>query len=103
MKYGSFFFFFYDPDVDFYVNHARLDKIDTAVHQHQKAQLIYAEGGIVHVFVNERHWYLPARCYMLIPANCPHSILSYSKNISIFSFYFKVKAKESMIYDQANT
>lgn len=77
---------------DFYVHHMHLDLIETPVHQHKKGQLLYAEGGIVHVFVHEKHWYLPARCFMWIPPNTDHSILTYSRSGDLYNFYFKEDA-----------
>lgn len=91
-----------DPSQHFYTHHVHLDKIETGVHQHRKAQLIYAEGGIVHIFINERHWYLPARCYMWIPAEHDHAILSYSKNVDLYNFYFHVDPEEAKFYSMTN-
>lgn len=90
------------PTVDFYIQNVHVDIVETAVHQHKKSQLLYAEGGIVHVFINDRHWYLPARCFMWIPANTPHSILTYSKSSSLYNFYFKTCTKEDSFYNETN-
>jgi AraC-like DNA-binding protein len=60
----------------------------------KKARLIYAEGGVLHVFTAGNHWYLPGRCYMWIPPNTPHSIISSSSVIEFFSFYFKIDNQE---------
>lgn len=98
----SFFEVVDDPDVAFYMHYSRLEKFKTRVHTHHKAQLLYAEGGVVHVFINDRHWYLPARCYMWIPAESPHAIISYSNNIELFGFYFKVDPEEASFYKEAN-
>lgn len=89
-----------NEEIEFYTNHVLLDRIETGLHRHKKAQLLYAEGGIVHVFINERHWYLPARCYMWIPANCEHSILSYSKNVKLFNFYFSIDDDDLPFYKE---
>jgi AraC-like DNA-binding protein len=89
-------------DVAFYTHHLHLDKIETSIHTHQKAQLLYAEGGIVHVFVNNRHWYLPARCFMWIPAGVEHSVLSFSKNVDLLNFYFKVDDQDLTFYEETN-
>lgn len=86
----------------FYTHHVHIDKIETGTHQHRKAQLIYAEGGIVHIFINQRHWYLPARCYMWIPAQHDHAILSYSKNVDLYNFYFNVEPEEASFYTVPN-
>lgn len=91
-----------DYTIDFYIHHVYLDTIETGMHQHNKAQLLYAEGGIVHVFVNQKHWYLPARCFMWIPANTPHSILTYSKKGDLYNFYFKENEDENAFYSISN-
>lgn len=90
------------PAVDFYVNNQHVDVIETGLHQHKKSQLLYAEGGIVHVFINDKHCYLPARCFMWIPSNVPHSILTYSKNCSLYNFFFKEEDNENDFYNETN-
>lgn len=80
---------------EFFIHHFKIDRIETTEHQHHKTQLLYAEGGIVHIFTNKKHWYLPARCFMIIPAGIPHSILSYNTNTQLFNFYFDVKESDS--------
>lgn len=103
MKFDQFFFNEVDKStVHYYVQHAHLDAIGTKIHQHKKHQLLYAEGGIVHIFVNDKHWYLPARCFMWIPANTPHSILTNSKTGDLYNFYFKTEAKENDYYSITN-
>ncbi|HEY4539806.1 MAG TPA: AraC family transcriptional regulator [Faecalibacter sp.] len=91
-----------EQNVDFYINHFRIEKIESLEHQHNKAQLLYAEGGIVHIFTNEKHWYLPARCFMIIPANVQHSLLSFSTNIQLYNFYFDVKEEDDDFYRKKN-
>lgn len=103
MKFDQFFFDEVDKSsIHFFIQHANLDMIGTKVHQHKKAQLLYAEGGIVHIFVNDKHWYLPARCFMWIPANTPHSILTNSKSGDLYNFYFKTEEKENDYYSTSN-
>ncbi|MGV0830686.1 AraC family transcriptional regulator [Empedobacter brevis] len=103
MKFDQFFFNEVDKaTVHFYIQHAHLDTIGTGVHQHKKAQLLYAEGGIVHIFVNDKHWYLPARCFMWIPANTPHSILTNSKSGDLYNFYFRTETEENDFYSITN-
>jgi len=62
-------------DANFHVYHLLTGNVETKKHSHLSAQLIYAEGGIIHIFTEEKHWYLPARCFMWIPAGFPHYIL----------------------------
>lgn len=91
-----------DEDVVFYVHHILTGNIETEMHSHNSAQLIYAEGGIIHIFTENKHWYLPARCYMWIPANIPHYILSYSPKIDLYNFYFKPNEAEDDFYNITN-
>lgn len=87
---------------EFYVHHVHLDQIETSIHQHKKAQLLYAEGGIVHIFTENKHWYLPARCFMWIPPETEHYILSFSNNVDLYNFYFSVNADEDRFYQTNN-
>lgn len=89
-------------DTDYYVNHMHLSAVETKTHQHTKGQLLYAEGGIVHIFVEEKHWYLPARCFMWIPANTQHSILTYSKKVDLFNIYFIKDSNEDSFFANTN-
>lgn len=89
------------PDVEVYVNNMNLSTIETEFHQHPLGQLIYAEGGIIHIFVNDKHWYLLARCLMWIPADTPHAIITRSKQVELYNFYFKVDDLADPFY--ANT
>lgn len=91
-----------NQNVDFFINHFRVEKIESLEHQHNKTQLLYAEGGIVHIFTNEKHWYLPARCFMIIPANIKHSLLSFSTNIQLYNFYFDVKPEDDEFFRKKN-
>lgn len=86
----------------YYINHLHLSSVKTKNHRHTKGQLLYAEGGIVHVFVEDKHWYLPARCFMWIPANTNHSILTYSKKVDLFNIYFIKEDNESDFFTNTN-
>ena len=39
-------------DAEFYIYHVLADNVRTEIHHHSSAQLVYAEGGIVHVFTD---------------------------------------------------
>lgn len=91
-----------DSEAYFYIHHAKVEKVETTIHSHNKGQLLYAEGGIVHVFVDGKHWYLPARCYMWIPPNTPHAIMSNSKYVSLYNFYFTIEEMDSEFYKDTN-
>ncbi|WP_294348316.1 AraC family transcriptional regulator [Sphingobacterium sp.] len=77
---------------NFYIDHLYVDRIDSREYKHKKARLLYAEGGIIHVFTATKHWYLPARFYMWIPANTTYHLESTSSRIPLYSFYFKEMA-----------
>ena len=87
---------------EFFIKHFHLEKIESIEHSHTKAQLLYAEGGIVHIFTQEKHWYLPARCFMIIPPNVKHSLLSFSSSIELYNFYFSVTDDDDEIFKQKN-
>lgn len=87
---------------DFFVNHLHLQKIETKIHTHNKGQLLFAEGGIIHVFVSEKHWYLPARCFMWIPAHTEHKILTFSQNVDLYNFYFKMADTDLPFYNDTD-
>ncbi|WP_126650989.1 helix-turn-helix domain-containing protein [Chryseobacterium aureum] len=89
-----------EDDAEFYVYHVLTGNIKTEIHYHSSAQLVYAEGGIVHVFTDQRHWYLPARCFMWIPAGTPHYIFSTSPKVDLYNFYFKKEKNESGFFDE---
>ena len=91
-----------DDDAEFYVYHMLTGNVGTELHSHTRDQLIYAEGGIVHIFTEFKHWYLPARCFMWVPANTPHYILSFSKKVQLYDFYFKREELQATFYDTIN-
>lgn len=85
-----------------YIFNVLKDEIDYLEHQHHKGQMIYGEGGIIHIFTGGKHWYLPGRCYMWIPPHTPHSVISHSNHIELFNFYFKPEAEEADFYKEPN-
>lgn len=87
---------------EIYVNHLYLSTDETGFHQHKKGQLLYAEGGILHIFVEEQHWYLPARYFMWIPAGAKHRILTHSKKVEIFNIYFNPEESEIDFFKTPN-
>lgn len=91
-----------DEGSEMFIHHANLGTVETETHQHTKNQLLYAEGGIIHIFIHDRHWYLPGRCFMLIPAGVEHSILTFSKKVSLYNFYFKVEDYNQNFYGESN-
>jgi len=91
-----------DNHNEFYVKNVLIEKFETFDHQHNKAQFLYAEGGILHIFTDEKHWYLPARCFMIIPAHTPHSLLSFSSNVQLYNFYFSIKDQDDNFFRKKN-
>ena len=91
-----------ESTTDFFIKHVHLEKIESIEHQHPKAQILYAEGGIVHIFTDEKHWYLPARCFMIIPTNTNHSLLSFSSSIELYNFYLEVNEDDHPIFKENN-
>lgn len=91
-----------DPGIYAYIDNEYVKDFGHELHSHARAQLIYAEGGIVHIYEEEKHWYLPARTYMWIPAGMPHRILHQSASMSIFNFYFSVEEEDGDFYRHPN-
>lgn len=85
-----------------YVDHGYLDRVDIRSYVHVKGQLLYAEGGILHVFTEGRHWYLPARFYMWIPPNTVYHLESRSSRIKLYRFFFQKETVESVLYSEPN-
>ncbi|WP_267402890.1 MULTISPECIES: AraC family transcriptional regulator [unclassified Chryseobacterium] len=91
-----------EDDAEFYIYNVLKGGIKTDVHYHGSSQLVYAEGGIIHIFTDSKHWYLPARCFMWIPAHTPHYIFSTSQNVDLFNLYFKEEESEDGFFDEIN-
>lgn len=91
-----------DPGIFAYVDNEYVKDFGHEMHYHNRAQLLYAEGGIVHIYGEEKHWYLPARTYMWIPAGMPHRILHQSLSMSIFNIYFTVEEEDADFYRHPN-
>lgn len=85
-------------DFEYYTQFTIANKLDLKTHSHEKDQLLYAEGGILHVFTDNKHWYLPGRCFMWIPAGVAHSIISHSVNINLYCFYFDTSINSDDFY-----
>jgi AraC-like DNA-binding protein len=82
----------------YYVFNSHIQFYHTELHSHSKMQLLYAEGGIVHIFTKEQHWYLPSRCCMLIPANMEHRLLSNSGHVEIYDIYMELDKTDGEFY-----
>jgi len=91
-----------DPGVFAYIDNVYIKEFGHEMHRHDKGQLIYAEGGIVHIYGEDKHWYLPARNYMWIPAGISHRIVHQSVSMSIFNFYFTIEEDDGDFYRHPN-
>jgi AraC-like DNA-binding protein len=90
------------PDIPVYIENVYTSEFELISHAHDKAQLIYAEGGIIHIFIEEEHWYLPGRFYMWIPAGFTHRIISHSKHIILYNYYFSMEEVHDDFYKKPN-
>ncbi len=70
-------------------------------HRHLKDQLLYTEGGLVHVKVQGVTYFLPARHYMWIPAGLEHSIHPGSNAVTMRNLYFPKKQGDEDFSTQA--
>lgn len=91
-----------DPEISIYIDNVYTSGFDRQAHKHTKSQLVYAEGGIVHVFTENRHWYIPGRFFMWIPAGMSHRILSHSPHITMYNYFFETDEQDSTFYLQPN-
>ncbi len=58
------------------------------VHQHNKGQITYVEGGIAYVHIGANTYVIPARHYIWIPAGTDHFIQAGHTATAIRSVYF---------------
>jgi len=64
-------------------------------HDHIKHQLLYAEGGALHLQTEEQCFLLPARHAAWIPARCLHRVTSASPDLYLRMLYFDGELIES--------
>lgn len=81
-----------------YIHHDLMGELLIPTHQHQKAQFLYTEGGIVYVKTDLQEYFLPARHFIWIPAGVKHSIHSSSESVIMRNLYFPVEKLESNFY-----
>lgn len=58
-------------------------------HDHNKNQLLYAEGGALSLETKNHCFFLPARHAAWIPANCMHRVTSKSPDLFLRMLYFE--------------
>jgi AraC-like DNA-binding protein len=83
------------------VYHAQLGAFHSEKHQHEKAQLVYAQQGLLHLHIGDKKLFLPGNYCAFIPAATPHQIWSYSHGLFIRSIHFDVLAEQPPLPKQA--
>lgn len=96
---------YYITEVDVYPEsiycyHDVMGELLIPAHNHKKAQLIYTEGGIVHIHTPEHTYYIPPRHFMWIPAGVIHSIRTSTEKAIMRNLYFPVRENELPFYQQ---
>ncbi|MEO4005198.1 AraC family transcriptional regulator [Flavobacterium supellecticarium] len=95
---------YYTKDVDtdknsIYCHHDLMGELLIPTHKHEKAQLLYTEGGLVYVTTETKTYFLPARHFMWIPDTIKHSIHPSSENVMMRNLYFPVDKNEHSFYN----
>lgn len=83
------------------VYHAQLGTFHSEKHQHEKAQLVYAQQGLLHLHIGDKKLFLPGRYCAFIPAATPHQIWSNSHGLFIRSIHLDVLAEQPPLPKQA--
>lgn len=96
---------YYIKDVDtdkksIYCHHDLMGELLIPNHHHDKAQMLYTEGGIVHVQTPTNTYFLPARHFMWIPKGVEHSIHPNSEKVMMRNLYFPVELNEDVFYSR---
>lgn len=86
----------------YYIHHIKKNNFETDFRSFEKGLLLYAEGGVLHIFGEDQHWYLPGRCYMWIPAGTKHRILTNSLQINLHVLFFETEPNESDFFKNIN-
>jgi AraC-like DNA-binding protein len=68
--------------------HKQVGQYQTEWHSHARHQLLYAEGGVVHLQTEYHHFLLPARHGAWIPNALPHRVWSNSPALYLRTLYF---------------
>jgi len=88
-------------DVDensIYCHHDLMGELLIPTHKHEKAQLLYTEGGIVYVTTETKTYFLPARHFMWIPNGVKHSIHPSSEDVMMRNLYFPTEKSDVEFY-----
>jgi AraC-like DNA-binding protein len=81
-----------------YCHHDLMGELLIPTHSHDKAQLLYTEGGMVYVTTPNKTYYLPARHFMWIPAGIPHSLHPSSEEVMMRNLYFPIQSNDEDFY-----
>ena len=81
-----------------YCYHDLMGELFVPTHKHEKAQMLYAEGGIVHVTTETKTYFLPARHFIWIPGGIAHSIHPNTENVLMRNLYFPIDLNEDSFY-----
>lgn len=90
-----------EVDIDkksIYCYHDLMGELLIPTHKHDKAQMLYSEGGIVYVTTETKTYFLPARHFIWIPGGIAHSINTSSENVMMRNLYFSIDADEDPFY-----
>ncbi|HEU4788973.1 MAG TPA: AraC family transcriptional regulator [Flavobacterium sp.] len=83
-----------------YCYHDLMGELLIPTHKHDKAQMLYSEGGIVYVTTETKTYFLPARHFIWIPRGIAHSINTSSENVMMRNLYFPIDSDEDPFYDK---
>ena len=82
-----------------YCHHDLMGELLIPTHKHDKAQMLYSEGGIVYVTTETRTYFLPARHFIWIPGGVAHSIHPSSEKVMMRNLYFPIEKDEESFYE----
>lgn len=69
-------------------------------HEHTKGQLIYAENGLLHLYVADYRLLMPARYCAWVPAHTRHKLISHSADLLLNAIFLEVAQEEHPFYKQ---
>ncbi|WP_426065351.1 helix-turn-helix domain-containing protein [Flavobacterium sp. DSP2-3-1] len=83
-----------------YCHHDLMGELMIPTHKHEKSQMLYSEGGIVHVTTETKTYFLPARHFIWIPGGVKHSIQPNSEDVMMRNLYFPIGLDEDSFYEK---
>lgn len=69
-------------------------------HEHNRGQLIYAEYGIMHLFVGDRVYYIPSWHAAWVPQGISHKLLTESQDLEFYSLYLDCTGLDHPFYTE---